>query len=57
MDEHRKKDTITSIQAMIQEVDRILLRTALDTERRLSGDSKTKVAWMLDDIKRKMQEL
>lgn len=56
-DNHRKQDTITSIQAMMQELERILLRAAMNDERGLSGDSKRKVAWMCDDIKRKFGEI
>lgn len=55
MEQWKIQDTLSRIQAQIQEIERIGLRAAFDG--RVSGDTKRKVKMLSDDIARRFAEL
>lgn len=55
MDDYKIQDAASSIQAQLQEIERMVLRLGFD--RRVSGDSKRKVKMLCDDVARRFAEL
>lgn len=55
MDDWKLEDILTSVQAQMQELERIAMRVAI--HKRLPADTKRKVALMLADINKRFQEL
>lgn len=55
MENWKIQDTLSSIQAQMQEIDRMVLRASFDA--RVSGDSKRKVEMLLVDIGKRFNSL
>lgn len=55
MEDYKIQDGVSSIQAQLQEIERMAMRVAFD--KRVSGDSKRKVRMLCDDIARRFEAL